>query len=94
MQLHPTQVVKRPIVTEKGTWEGQARNRYSFIVHMQANKRQIRNAIARIYNVRVEAVATQIRKGKFRRTKFGTARTKDWKKAVVRLHADDTIEVF
>jgi large subunit ribosomal protein L23 len=92
--MHPTQVVKRPLVTEKCTWEAGAHNRYSFEVNMKADKGQIRRAIVGLYKVRIEAVATQVRKGKYRRTRFGTAKTKDWKKATVQLHPDDRIELF
>lgn len=92
--MHATQVIKRPLITEKCTWEGGAHNRYSFIVNMKATKTQIRDAVASLYEVRVEKVSTQIRKGKYRRTKFGQAKTKDWKKATVHVHADDRIDLF
>lgn len=92
--MHATQVIKRPLITEKCTWEGEDRNRYSFVVDMQATKQQIRKAVAELYEVRVAAVATQVRKGKYRRTRFGTSKTKDWKKATVSLHKDDRIELF
>ena len=91
--MHATQVIKRPLITEKCTWEGEARNRYSFVVHMKATKPQVRSAIADLYSVRVESVATQIRKGKYRRTRFGSSKTKDWKKATVQLHPDDKIDL-
>lgn len=90
----PTQIIKRPLITEKCTWESGAHNRYSFVVHSKANKKQIGAAIAAIYEVRVESVATQMRKGKYRRTRFGPAKTKDWKKATVLLHPDDKIDLF
>ena len=92
--MHATQIIKRPLITEKCTWEGEARNRYSFVVQMKATKPQVRAAIADLYSVRVESVSTQIRKGKYRKTRFGTAKTKDWKKATVQLHPDDKIELF
>ena len=92
--MHAVQIINRPLVTEKCTWEGGARNRYSFVVNMKATKPQIRDAVHELYEVRVEKVSTQIRKGKFRKTKFGPARTKDWKKATVQLHPDDTIDLF
>lgn len=92
--MHPTQLIKRPLVTEKCTWEGTARNRYSFVVHDQARKPQIKRAIEQLYEVRVEKVSTQIRKGKYRRTRFGPAKTSNWKKATVQLHKDDRIDLF
>ena len=92
--LHATQIIKRPLVTEKSAWEGTARNRYSFQVDMRSNKHQIKTAIGQIYDVRVVGVLTQIRKGYNYRTRHGTARSGDWKKAVVQVHADDKIEIF
>jgi len=92
--LEATQIIKRPLVTEKTTWEGDAKNRYSFLVDMGATKPQIRAAVESIYNVRVEKVATQVRKGKYFRTRFGPAKTANWKRATVQLHPEDTIDLF
>jgi len=91
---HATQIIKRPLITEKSTWEGAARNRYGFSVDIRANKHQIAVAIAQIFNVRVAKVRTLIRKGRTYRTKHGVANTGDWKKAVIELHPDDKIDLF
>ena len=104
-ELTNIQIVKRPLITEKSTWEatgelgggteaGKPRNRYSFVVDLRATKDQIKKAVAELYNVRVERVSTQIRKGKHFRTKFGESNTGDWKKATVQVHRDDKIELF
>jgi large subunit ribosomal protein L23 len=87
-------VIKRPLITEKSTWESGDRNRYSFEVDAGARKSAIKAAIEELYNVRVVRVATQNRKGKARRTRFGVSRTPDWKRATVQLHEDDKIELF
>ena len=92
--LEPTQIIKRPLITEKATWESQSRNRYSFQVHMKARKPQICAAVEQLYKVRVEKVCTQIRKGRIHRTRHGVAKTGDWKKAVVHLHEEDRIDLF
>lgn len=92
--LDATQIIKRPLITEKATWESQSRNRYSFHVHMKARKPQISAAIEELYKVRVEKVSTQIRKGRTYRTRHGVTNTGDWKKAVVHVHADDRIDLF
>ena len=92
--IEASQVIKKPLVTEKSTWEGNARNRYSFAVAMDARKPQIKRAIESLYGVRVLKVSTQIRKGKYFRTRFGPAKTNDWKRATVHLHEDDRIELF
>jgi large subunit ribosomal protein L23 len=92
--LDATQIITRPLITEKATWESQSRNRYSFKVHMKARKPQIRSAIEELYKVRVEKVSTQVRKGRTYRTRHGVTNTGDWKKAVVQLHEDDRIDLF
>jgi large subunit ribosomal protein L23 len=92
--MHATQIIIKPLITEKSTWEAGARNRYSFEVHNKANKHQIRDAVQEIYQVRVTSVATQKRPGKYRRTRHGQAKTRDWKRAIVQLHTDDRIDLF
>lgn len=90
-----TDVVKRPLITEKSTWEGQSRNRYAFEVAMTARKPQIKQAVESLYKVRVESVSTQVRKGEEFRTRQGKTRIKpSWKKAVVQLHPEDKIDLF
>ena len=94
MAMEATQIVVKPLITEKSTWEASSRNRYSFEVHLNASKQMIRHAVEQLYNVRVTAVATVRRPGKYRRTRFGPTRTRSWKKAVVELHHDDRIDLF
>jgi large subunit ribosomal protein L23 len=89
-----TQIIIKPLLTEKSTWEGEARNRYSFEVHSEANKRQIRDAIQKLYKVRVVKVSTQNRMGKYKKTRYGVGRTPNWKRATVQLHAEDRIDLF
>ena len=103
--MEPTHVIKRPLITEKSTYEasgevprgknaGQPLNRYSFEVDPHARKGEIAKAIEAIYNVRVIKVNTQVRKGKYFRTRFGPGKTSSWKKALVTLHAEDRIDLF
>jgi len=98
-------IIKRPLVTEKGTHQSQTsfeRTRseqarggsYAFEVHSEASKPMIKQAIEKIYNVRVLEVRTSNRRGKRRRVRFKTGQTADWKKAVVVLHADSHIDLF
>lgn len=89
-----TEIVKRPLITEKASWEGASRHRYSFVVDLHATKDQIKRAIAELYKVRVEKVSTQVRKGKTFKTRFGESNTGDFKKATVSLHPDDKIDLF
>lgn len=98
-------IVKRPLVTEKGTHQSQQTHAakgdkparggaYAFEVHPSASKPQIREAIEKIYNVRVLSVRTARRKGKPRRVRYKMGTTSAWKKAVVVLHADSHIDLF
>ena len=87
-------VVVRPLVTEKGTFQAQALNAYAFEVAPEANKAQIKQAIEKIYEVKVIQVRTAARKGKPRRTGYRWGTTRHWKKAVVVLHPDHHIDLF
>ena len=92
--VHPYEVLRRPIVTEKSTLLA-AHGKYVFEVALKANKPQIREAVEKAFNVRVRSVNTSIVHGKTRR--FGRqrpARGSDWKKAVVTLQSGDQIEIF
>jgi large subunit ribosomal protein L23 len=92
--MHATEVIRKSMITEKCTWEAAARNRYSFVVDRRARKPEIKKAIEDLYGVRVERVSTQVRKGQYFRTRFGTGKTSTWKKATVQLHPEDRIELF
>ena len=98
-------IVRRPLVTEKGTHQSrqsyavsQTRpgrgGAYSFEVHPEANKIEIRNAIEKIYNVKVTSVRTSLHAGKRRRYRFKYGTTRHWKKAVVVLQPDYHIDLF
>lgn len=87
-------VVVRPLVTEKSTHQSQTRNAYTFEVVPGANKAQIKQAIEKIYNVKVLDVCTSNRKGKSRRSGMQWGTTRHWKKAVVVLHEDNRIDLF
>jgi len=87
-------VVVRPLVTEKGTHQSESLNAYAFAVAPKANKTQIKQAIEKIYNVKVTEVRTANRKGKPRRTGRSWGKTSHWKKAVVVLHPDHRIDLF
>ena len=99
------QIVIRPLVTEKGTHQSHqsfeatpsrsARGgSCTFEVHPRATKPMIRLAVEQIYNVKVQSVRTANHKGKRRRYRYKTGKTRDWKKAVVVLDADHHIDLF
>ena len=89
-----TNVIIKPLITEKSTHMQQTRNAYAFHVHHRANKPQIKHAVEQIYNVKVVDVRTMTRKGKPRRAKYKMAHGSDWKRAVVVLAEDSKIELF
>jgi len=81
-------VIIRPLITEQGMHFANTRNAYSFEVNRNANKVQIRNAVEKLYNVKVLKVRTANYLGKPRRRGRHFGRTPNWKKAVVVLHED------
>ena len=81
-------VVIRPLITEQGMHFANTKGAYSFEVNRKANKTQVKNAIERIYGVKVEKVRTAIRKGKQRRRGRTIGMTSSWKKAIVYLQPD------
>ena len=91
--MHASQVLLKPIVSEK-SYEATTRGMYTFKVHPDAHKTQIRQAVEELFSVKVVRVnvvkvaAKPKRRGLYRGTRPG------WKKAVVQLRAGDTIEVF
>ena len=91
--MNPRSVIIRPIVSEK-SYALLAANKYTFRVHQDAHKTQIRQAIEQIWNVRVLEVRTMSVKSKPKRRGTSFGRTREWKKAVVELHPEDTIELF
>ncbi len=92
--MEATEVIRKPMVTEKSTFASSMSNRYTFQVDHRATKPQIKQAVEELYNVRVLGVAIQNRKGQMRRNKFGYWKTSEIKRAVVKLHPDDRIELF
>jgi len=85
-----TQIIIRPLLTEKTTFL-QRLNKYTFEVARDATKVDIQKAIESLGRCEVEKVNTLIVKGKVRRTRRGTGRTPDWKKAVVTLKEGQTL---
>jgi large subunit ribosomal protein L23 len=92
--MDTTNVIIKPLVTEKSTHLQETRNVYAFQVHQSANKVEIRRAIETIYNVKVKDVRTMNRKGKPRRSRLKMAKTSNWKRAIVTLAPDSRIELY
>ena len=91
--MNPADVLVAPVVSEK-SYSGLADRKYTFKVHKDAHKTQVRQAIEELFGVKVKAVrivkvaAKPKRRGLYKGVRPG------WKKAVVQLRAGDTIEIF
>jgi large subunit ribosomal protein L23 len=90
----PQQVILRPVVTEKTTDQQGDDNQYSFEVAKQANKIEIRKAVEMVFGVRVADVHTAVVRGDVRRVGRFFGRRAFWKKAIVTLHAGDSIDFY
>lgn len=89
----PRDVILAPVISEKSYAELQ-NNWYTFLVHPDANKTQIKIAIEQIFDVRVLSVNTLNREGKRKRTRFGWGKRKNTKRAMVKLAEGDRIDAF
>jgi large subunit ribosomal protein L23 len=90
--LHRT--IVRPIITEKSSRGYQERAEYTFEVHPDATKPQIRLAIEQLFGVKVTEVWTANQRGKAKRMGNTVGRRPNWKKAIVKLREGDSIEIF
>ena len=93
MNREPYQIIIRPVVTERA-YNMQGSNAYTFEVAVDANKAQIKDAIEALFNVRVVDVRTMHKRGKTRRRRFIAGRTRKWKKAIVKLSPEHTLEIM
>ena len=90
----PRQVVLRPLLNEKGELLKERVRAYPFEVAADATKVEIRKAIEQIFdNVKVVAVRTMMRRGKVRRLRFKAGRKRDWKRALVYISDESTIDI-
>ena len=85
-------VLIAPVVSEK-SYALLDQNKYTFLVQRDSNKTEIKIAVEQVFGVKVAAVNTVNRPGKARRTRFGTGRRKDTKRAIVTLR-EGTIDIF
>ena len=91
--MNPRSVIIRPIVSEK-SYALLTANKYTFRVHPDAHKTQIRQAVEEVFGVRVRDVRTMSVKSKPKRRGYTSGRTRSWKKAVVQVRPGDTIPIF
>lgn len=91
----PYDILRKPLVTEK-SMAGQQKSIYTFIVAMHSNKTDVKRAIEKVYNVKVDAVRTIKVKGKLKRMKnmLLEGKRKDWKKAYVTLKEGFRLDII
>ena len=89
----PRDVILRPVVSEK-SYSLLDENKYTFVVDKRANKTEIKEAVQKIFGVRVTNVNTMNRPGKRKRRGWTTGRRPDTKRAIVTLAEGDEIEIF
>jgi large subunit ribosomal protein L23 len=87
-------IIRRPIVTEKGVAKKDAERTLCFEVALNANKTQVKAAVEHLFKVKVEEVRTTTNAGKLRRRGKFTGYRSDWKKAYVRLKAGEKMPEY
>jgi large subunit ribosomal protein L23 len=93
VSLHPNQVLLAPVVTEK-SYELIEDGKYSFRIHPEAHKTQVRQAVEELFDVHVEGVNIVKVKPKPKRRGMRPGRKPGWKKAIVQLRQGESIEIF
>jgi large subunit ribosomal protein L23 len=91
--MNSRQVIMRPVISEK-SYALLAANKYTFRIHERANKTQVRQSVEDIFGVRVTGVRTAWVKPKPKRRGWTSGQRRRWKKAIVTLHPEDSIELF
>ena len=92
LNKNPRDVILAPVVSEK-SYGLLDEGKYTFLVDPRANKTEIKIAVEKVFGVKVDSVNTLNRQGKSRRTRFGTGKRKDTKRAIVTLR-EGRIEIF
>jgi len=87
-------VIIRPVITEKATLQKERENKVTFVVAKDANKAGIKEAVEKLFNVKVLKVNVMNVRGKRRRFRWIKGKRPDWKKAIVTLSPADKIEFF
>ncbi|MDL1871144.1 50S ribosomal protein L23 [Deltaproteobacteria bacterium PRO3] len=92
MEMH--EIIRRPLITEKGTQLREIQNQYLFEVDQRASKHQIKGAVEQLFKVHVEDVKTLVVRGKIKRVGRSIGKRSNWKKAYVTLKEGEKIEFF
>jgi large subunit ribosomal protein L23 len=91
---HLENVLKKPLITEKSSMISEEQNRYCFEVALKSTKHQIKNAVEKLYDVKVLNVKTSITPGKMKRAGKFVSKASKYKKALVQLAEGQKIEFF
>jgi large subunit ribosomal protein L23 len=94
MSLHPNEVLLAPVVSEKSYAQIEENNTYSFRIHPDAHKTQVRQAVEELFDVKVVRVNIAKVQPKPKRRGFHRGTKPGWKKAIVQLREGDRIEIF
>jgi large subunit ribosomal protein L23 len=95
MILTPEKIIRRPIaLTEKAARIKAEQNQVVFEVAIAANKLEIKDAVERLFDVKVASVNTLVQRGKMKRMGKGVAKRRNWKKAIVTLREGSDIQFF
>ena len=94
MSTDPRSIIRKVLITEKGTLLRETRQQYFFEVARDANKIEIKRAVEMVFHVKVDSVHTMQLRGKPKRHGRWSGRRNDWKKAIVTLKPDQKIELF
>ena len=91
--MEPSTVIIAPVVSEK-SYVLAAAGKYTFRIHPDAHKTQVRQAIEALFDVHVQEVRTMSVKSKPKRRGISRGRTRSWKKAIVQVRPGETIPIF
>ncbi len=89
---NPYKIIKKPLITEKGTYQTESGNSYNFQVDIKANKQEIKKVVESLFKVKVVSINTMIRKGKTKGMPGRRYSRSSIKRAVVTLREGDAIE--
>ncbi len=94
MNPDPRSIIRKVLITEKGTALRETLRQYFFEVARDANKIEIKRAVENVFHVKVDSVQTMQMRGKAKRQGRTAGRRNDWKKAIVTRKTDQKIELF
>ena len=94
MSLHPNEVLLAPVVSEKSYAQIEGSNTYSFRIHPDAHKTQVRQAVEELFDVHVESVNIVKVQSKPKQRNFRRGTRPGWKKAIVQIRQGESIEIF